>query len=92
VTIWFNVVTTATIFILNFTLGRIVQVIWRGGQDLDANMKTYGASINIGFVHSAVNLALDIWMLILPMTQLYNLGLRRHKKIRVMSMFGMGIL
>jgi hypothetical protein len=92
VTIWFNVVTTAALFILNFTLGRVVQVVSRGGQNLDANIKAYGTNFKIGFVHSTINLALDTWMLILPMTQLYNLGLRRQKKIRVMSMFGMGIL
>ncbi|KAG5660127.1 hypothetical protein KAF25_003649 [Fusarium avenaceum] len=92
VTIWFNIITTSTILILNFTVGRSVQLVWRGGQNLDASIKTYGVGIKIGFAHSAVNLALDIWMLILPMTQLYNLGLRRHKKIRVMSMFGMGVL
>ncbi|KAH7233440.1 hypothetical protein BKA59DRAFT_504339 [Fusarium tricinctum] len=92
VTIWFNIITTSTILILNFTVGRSVQLVWRGAQDLDASIKTYGVGLKIGFAHSAVNIALDIWMLILPMTQLYNLGLRRHKKIRVMSMFSMGVL
>jgi hypothetical protein len=92
VTIWFNIITTSTILILNFTVGRSVQLVWRGAQDLDASTKTYGVGLKIGFAHSAVNIALDIWMLILPMTQLYNLGLRRHKKIRVMSMFSMGVL
>ncbi|KAF4943658.1 hypothetical protein FSARC_14863 [Fusarium sarcochroum] len=43
-------------------------------------------------VHACVNLALDLWMLILPMTQLYKLGLKLRKKMGVMAMFGVGLL
>ncbi|KAG9495713.1 hypothetical protein J7337_012270 [Fusarium musae] len=54
-------------------------------------MDKFSNSLKIVMAHCAVNLALDIWMLILPMTQLYNIGLKINKRINVMAMFGRGI-
>ncbi|KAK2035205.1 CFEM domain-containing protein [Colletotrichum zoysiae] len=44
-----------------------------------------------GISHGALNLALDVWMLILPASQLYNLRMKRKKKVGVMLMFSVGI-
>ncbi|KAL3608913.1 hypothetical protein FPOAC2_03924 [Fusarium poae] len=41
--------------------------------------------------HAGINVALDVWMFILPLTQLYNLGLKARKKIGIMLIFGVGI-
>ncbi|KAK6721002.1 hypothetical protein SNK05_004094 [Fusarium graminearum] len=41
--------------------------------------------------HAGINVALDIWMFVLPLTQLYNLGLKARKKIGIMLIFGVGI-
>jgi hypothetical protein len=42
--------------------------------------------------HAAMNVALDIWMLILPLTQVIHLGLKPKKKIGVILIFSVGIL
>jgi hypothetical protein len=39
-----------------------------------------------------LNLLLDLWMLILPATQTYRLGLVCKKKIGVIAMFSVGLL
>lgn len=39
-----------------------------------------------------MNIALDVWMVILPFTQLYHLGLKLRKKVGVIAMFSVGIL
>ncbi|TDZ51733.1 Satratoxin biosynthesis SC1 cluster protein 4 [Colletotrichum trifolii] len=41
--------------------------------------------------HIAVNIGLDVWMLVLPLTQLVGLRLEMRKKIGVMAMFSCGI-
>ncbi|KAK1992860.1 CFEM domain-containing protein [Colletotrichum falcatum] len=40
--------------------------------------------------HGAVNVVLDLWMLALPLTQLYGLHMQRRKKLGVMFMFSLG--
>ncbi|GKU13210.1 unnamed protein product, partial [Fusarium langsethiae] len=42
--------------------------------------------------HGILSMALDVWMVILPLTQLCHLGLKFRKKVGVMSMFSCGIL
>ncbi|KAL6921243.1 hypothetical protein FSHL1_005214 [Fusarium sambucinum] len=90
-TIAFNVVSTIVTLVLNLTLGQAVRIIWGGGTDYNSSLKTYSVVFKVGLANNAVSFALDIWMLFLPMTQLYNLGLRQRQKIKVMSMFGMGV-
>lgn len=46
----------------------------------------------LGISHGAINVVLDIWMLILPLTQLYALGIKLKKKIGVIAMFSVGLL
>jgi hypothetical protein len=88
----FNALSTAIILTLNFTLGRSVTYLLDNGADSVSNMNKYSNAIKIVLAHCVVNLALDIWMLVLPMTQLYNIGLKLNKKISVMAMFGLGLL
>ncbi|KAJ0376987.1 hypothetical protein COL26b_004847 [Colletotrichum chrysophilum] len=42
--------------------------------------------------NAIINIILDVWMLILPLTQLYKLNLILRKKIGVMLMFSVGLL
>ncbi|KPA38069.1 cfem protein [Fusarium langsethiae] len=42
--------------------------------------------------HGILSMALDVWMVILPLTQLCHLGLKFRKKVGMMSMFSCGIL
>jgi hypothetical protein len=54
-----------------------------------------GTCINtqaVAYVHSAINIALDLWLLVLPATQIWNLRLTTKRKAAVTGMFAMGIL
>lgn len=46
----------------------------------------------LGWANAGISIALDIWMLALPMTQLVNLNLHWKKKLSVAAMFGVGAL
>ncbi|KAF5485250.1 hypothetical protein CGCS363_v014721 [Colletotrichum siamense] len=41
--------------------------------------------------HAAVNIGLDVWMLVLPSTQVLRLNLRWREKAEILAMFGIGI-
>ncbi|KAM0431561.1 hypothetical protein ACHAQK_010186, partial [Fusarium lateritium] len=45
----------------------------------------------LAFAHAGINVGLDVWMFILPLTQLYHIGLKTKKKIGVILVFGVGI-
>ncbi|CAJ0538678.1 Ff.00g066730.m01.CDS01 [Fusarium sp. VM40] len=45
----------------------------------------------LAFAHAGINVGLDIWMFVLPLTQLYHIGLKTRKKIGVILIFGVGI-
>uniref|UniRef100_L2FME2 CFEM domain-containing protein n=1 Tax=Colletotrichum fructicola (strain Nara gc5) TaxID=1213859 RepID=L2FME2_COLFN len=45
----------------------------------------------IGLTHVGLNIGLDVWMLILPASQVYKLNLPLKKKLGVMAMFGVGV-
>lgn len=54
-----------------------------------------GSCFNINamaYAHSAINIALDIWMLILPATEVWRLNMSSKKKLSVSAMFAIGIL
>ncbi|KAL9561952.1 hypothetical protein ACKAV7_013875 [Fusarium commune] len=87
----FNALFTVTLVTLGLTLGRSVTYLLGSTADSVSNMNKYSNTLKIVLAHCVVNLALDIWMLILPMTQLYNIGLKLNKKINVMAMFGLGL-
>jgi hypothetical protein len=66
-------------------------LLWEGWKDYPPK----GTSLNIPamiFSHAAMHIALDIWMFVLPLTQLYHLGLKPKKKAGVMLIFGVGVL
>ncbi|KAK2041050.1 CFEM domain-containing protein [Colletotrichum somersetense] len=81
------------LLLISFTAGQLalcqpLELAWVGwakevtGKCFDRN----------GFIisHGAINVALDLWMLGLPMTQLYGLHMQRKKKLGVMFMFSLG--
>ncbi|KAM0080748.1 hypothetical protein ACKRZS_007125 [Fusarium odoratissimum] len=88
----FNALSTVTLATLGLTLGRSATYLLGNTSDSVSNLDKWSITIKIIVAHCVVNLALDIWMLILPMTQLYNIGLKLKKKIHVMAMFGLGLL
>ncbi|KAK1566335.1 uncharacterized protein LY79DRAFT_572223 [Colletotrichum navitas] len=42
--------------------------------------------------HGGFNVILDVWILLLPLSQIYNLNMKLKKKLSVMLVFGIGML
>ncbi|KAK1984570.1 CFEM domain-containing protein [Colletotrichum cereale] len=56
--------------------------------------ETEGKCFNVnasGLAHAALNLALDVWMLLLPASQIYKLNVPLKQKTGVVLMFSVGI-
>ncbi|CCT68096.1 related to integral membrane protein [Fusarium fujikuroi IMI 58289] len=89
-TIAFNIVTTIIVTICGALQRQPIKLLWDGWKEYPPR----GITLNIPaiiFFHAGVNIALDIWMFALPLTQLYSLGLQPKKKAGVMVIFGVGI-
>ncbi|KAF0325060.1 CFEM domain-containing protein [Colletotrichum asianum] len=84
-----NLLVGLSFIILCFCECQPINFFWNGwdgeheGTCLDLN--------RVGLSHVALNITLDIVMLILPITQLYKLQMDRKKKLGVMAMFLVGI-
>ena len=52
--------------------------------------KCIGASEYLGFAHAAINIAVEVWMIALPLWELRYLKLHRKKKILVAIIFSLG--
>ena len=90
-TIGFTILTTTIILILACLQSAPTepsQEGWDGYPDSGPQMDIQALILS----HAGINVALDVWMFILPLTQLYNLGLKARKKIGIMLMFSIGIL
>jgi hypothetical protein len=90
-TIGFTVLTTAVIGILACCQSNPTepsQEGWNGSSDEGLHMDIQALVLS----HAGINVALDVWMFILPLTQLYSLGLKTKKKIGIILIFSVGIL
>lgn len=86
----FNTLLGSAYVLLSLVQCQPLQHYWNGW---DGEHEGKCADLNtIGLTHVGFNIGLDVWMLILPATQLYKLKLPRKKKIGVMAMFSVGIL
>ncbi|PTD03593.1 hypothetical protein FCULG_00000142 [Fusarium culmorum] len=90
ITLVFNVLIGVTFFIFVFFQTTPISLFWIGWQTKEAKRVMLGI-IRLTLPHAVLVLALDIWVLILPITQLWELGLKLRKKIGVMAMFSFGI-
>ncbi|OLN97791.1 hypothetical protein CCHL11_02519 [Colletotrichum chlorophyti] len=45
----------------------------------------------LGLAHACINIGLDVWILILPATQIWNMNLAMRKKLAIMFMFSLGL-
>ncbi|EFQ34550.1 CFEM domain-containing protein [Colletotrichum graminicola M1.001] len=66
-----------------------VEYFWIGW-----SKETEGKCIDVnvfGLCHGAINVALDVWMLALPISQIYQLKMDPKQKMGVMLMLGVGI-
>ncbi|KAJ3949188.1 uncharacterized protein N0V96_000303 [Colletotrichum fioriniae] len=47
--------------------------------------------VYLALAHAGINIALDVWMLVLPLTQVWGMNLARRKKFAIMFMFSLGL-
>ncbi|KAI3398753.1 hypothetical protein diail_8620 [Diaporthe ilicicola] len=86
----FNVLTMLVFFLVGWAQCRPLNLFWQGW---DGEHKGSCFNINaFAYAHSAVNIAIDLWMLILPATQVWRLNMTLKKKLAVTLMFACGIL
>ncbi|KAL0931313.1 CFEM domain-containing protein [Colletotrichum truncatum] len=74
---------------LTFAQCRPLSMYWTGW-DKDHSQVCFDFNKLI-LTHASINIAMDVWMLILPLTQLYKLNLVLRKKVGVMLMFSVGL-
>ncbi|KAK1996325.1 CFEM domain-containing protein [Colletotrichum falcatum] len=85
----FNVALCITFIIVNLNQCKPLSYFWYGWDG-----KHPGYCINLSamtLAHAALNIAIDVWMMVLPATQIYKLNLQKRQKAGIMSMFGVGI-
>ncbi|KAF4986726.1 hypothetical protein FGRMN_10703 [Fusarium graminum] len=92
-TLSFNLVFTAVCAIVILTARLPISSHWERWREAfigQQKMTIVGQKV-LYLAHGAVSIMLDVWMVILPFTQLYHLGLKLRKKIGVIGMFSVGI-
>ncbi|KAK2769576.1 CFEM domain-containing protein [Colletotrichum kahawae] len=47
--------------------------------------------VQLALAHAGINIALDVWMLIIPATQIWSMNLATRKKFAIMFVFGLGL-
>ncbi|KAF6805962.1 CFEM domain-containing protein [Colletotrichum plurivorum] len=47
--------------------------------------------VKLALAHASINIGLDVWILILPLTQIWTMNLARKKKIGIIFMFSLGL-
>lgn len=48
--------------------------------------------VKLALAHAAINIGLDVWILILPLTQIWTMNLAPKKKFGIIFMFSLGLL
>jgi len=87
-TIIFNTIFTLLFILIGLFQCAPIRFYWKRW---DNEHKGKCMDINaLGWANAGISIALDIWMLALPMTQLVNLNLHWKKKLSVAAMFGVG--
>ena len=90
-TMAFIVVITITYGVVFALQRKPLWMFWEGWKDKNARgmmLDTNASAIS----HGSINVALDVWMMILPMTQLWKIGIKQKKKFGIIAMFSVGIL
>ncbi|KAK1954742.1 CFEM domain-containing protein [Colletotrichum sublineola] len=82
------------LLLLSFVAGQLticqpLNLVWEGWTK-EVPGKCFDRNAFI-ITHGAINVALDLWMIGLPLTQLYKLRMQLKKKLEVMFMFSLGI-
>ena len=77
-------------FIISLVQRQPTWLIWEGWKDKEPHGVVVDLN-NLGLGHGGLHVVLDVWMLILPFTQLYKLNHPLHKKLGIFAMFSVGI-
>ncbi|KAF9881631.1 CFEM domain-containing protein [Colletotrichum karsti] len=78
-----------------FTIANLNQCkpFWYAWEGWDGRHPGYCVNLIAMLVsHAAINIAMDVWMLALPVTQVLWLNLRKRQKLEILSMFGLGVI
>ncbi|KZL79864.1 cfem domain-containing protein [Colletotrichum incanum] len=81
-------------FCVAFTVANLAQCrpFSNAWEAWDGNHPGYCINVYALFIsHAAINIALDVWLLVLPVTQVLWLNLRKRQKAEIMFMFGLGV-
>ncbi|KAG5663569.1 hypothetical protein KAF25_001505 [Fusarium avenaceum] len=89
-TLAFNFLMGITFFVLIFFQTQPLSLFWEGWQKQQAHLVMSGIT-KLTLPHAGLSLLVDVWMLVLPLTQLWGLGLKLRKKLGVIAMFSIGI-
>ncbi|KAL0932549.1 CFEM domain-containing protein [Colletotrichum truncatum] len=92
-TLWctqaFNLLNCIAFIIANLNQCKPFWYSWEGWDGRHA-----GTCVNVPAMlisHAAINIAINTWMVLLPVTQVLWLQLKKRQKLEIMSMFGLGI-
>lgn len=77
-------------FIISLVQRQPTWLIWEGWKDKEPRGVVVDLN-NLGLGHGGLHIVLDVWMIILPFTQLYKLNHPLHKKLGIFAMFSVGI-
>lgn len=86
----FNLLLVVSFIVSDFLQCQPISFMWES-QDSDKTGHCFNINA-LAWAHSALNIALDFWMLYLPATQVWSLQMQVKKKIGILLMFGIGIL
>ncbi|KAK2589759.1 hypothetical protein QQS21_012559 [Conoideocrella luteorostrata] len=85
----FNILLAAVCILLAIFQCNPVSYYWKQFLDEDMN-GTCIASAPVAWVNASLNVALDVWMILIPLKEVYNLRMHWKKKTGVIVMFLMG--
>ncbi|KAL0944584.1 CFEM domain-containing protein [Colletotrichum truncatum] len=86
----FNIINCIAFTIANLNQCKPFSYAWEGWDGQHVGYCVNTAAILIA--HAAINIAMDLWMLALPITQILWLNLRKRQKLEIFCMFGLGII
>lgn len=86
----FNFALLVSFIIVSTLQCRPISFYWTGWDG-----EHHGSCTNLNaaaWAHAAIHIALDIWMLSLPVPQIWRLNMSLERKAAILAMFGLGIL
>ncbi|KAF4422588.1 Satratoxin biosynthesis SC1 cluster protein 4 [Colletotrichum fructicola Nara gc5] len=87
----FNLAIGVTFLLLGIFQCRPIHLAWTAWRRDSESLGTCMDVVIIAMVYSAIQVGLDIWMLILPLAQILGLNMKWSKKFGLMFMFSLGL-